>query len=596
MRKITIALFGICLILAMAPGSALAERDTVSAKSRLITVDYVNAEVTDVIRALAAQSGSNIALSPDIKGQVTIHLREKPLDEALQMVANMAGLGAKKMNDTYVIAPRAMMRATLERLGTPKTIILVNMSPPAAVDLVQNAYADVSAKVQGSSVILFGATEDLDSAINLIHQNDILNVDQVHTIEKIALISIPSAQAAIAIAKIVPGISVEPAGQALVVSGTKSQVVSARQALTMIDVPGPIDLDFRIYNIRYASASQLVNMLTQALPQITAITGPDSNTPPKPGLSSIGSAGSSSSSGNSPSGPSGSSSNSGSSSGPSTGGASSPTPVNAGAGTGAVINPNALSLVLKGQPAQLEQAFKLLALTDVPPQQMVIETKVVETSPEFTKNLGVQWSWNSFTFGERPNLSGGNAPPSTPGPMGGINFGSFGRAQASISATVNAMVTNKTAKLLANPSITVLNDQDASVFIGDTLRYKVQTSGINGPNISVFEVPVGIILLVHPRINDDGQVTLRVHPQVSTATIVGDLPQTHTREAETVVRVKDGDTLVIGGLIRDEDTILMRKVPFLGDLPLVGQLFRNEDRSHTRTEVMVFLTIHLSKS
>jgi type II secretory pathway component GspD/PulD (secretin) len=111
---------------------------------------------------------------------------------------------------------------------------------------------------------------------------------------------------------------------------------------------------------------------------------------------------------------------------------------------------------------------------------------------------------------------------------------------------------------------------------------------------TVVEVPVGIILLVHPRVNGDGQITLRVKPVVSTVSgFVDGVPQTSTREAETVVRVKDGDTLVIGGLIRDEDVKTMTKVPILGDLPLVGQLFRYHERNHRRSEVMIFLTIKM---
>jgi type II secretory pathway component GspD/PulD (secretin) len=110
----------------------------------------------------------------------------------------------------------------------------------------------------------------------------------------------------------------------------------------------------------------------------------------------------------------------------------------------------------------------------------------------------------------------------------------------------------------------------------------------------VVEVPVGIILLVHPRVNDNDHITLRVKPVVSTVTsFVDGVPQTSTREAETVVRVKNGDTLVIGGLIRDEDVKTMTKVPLLGDLPLVGALFRHYERNHRRSEVMIFLTIKL---
>jgi type II secretory pathway component GspD/PulD (secretin) len=142
----------------------------------------------------------------------------------------------------------------------------------------------------------------------------------------------------------------------------------------------------------------------------------------------------------------------------------------------------------------------------------------------------------------------------------------------------------------------VINDQDASIFIGDTLRFQslAQSSPTTGNQFTVVEVPVGIILLVRPRVNDDGHITLRVHPVVSTVTgFVNGLPQTSAREAETTVRVKNNDTLVMGGLIREQDIKQFSKIPLLGDLPLVGQLFKNELRDRRRSEVLIFLTIRL---
>src|SRR2546423_4224439 len=207
--------------------------------------------------------------------------------------------------------------------------------------------------------------------------------------------------------------------------------------------------------------------------------------------------------------------------------------------------------------------MKVLTLMDVAQRQMMIEAKVVETSPSLVEQYGLNWSWTRFGFYEAPpgtTVSTG----STGGPGGDftdfftrkLGFGAFSRVPFSFQSILHAMVTKQEAKILANPQIAVINDQDASIFIGDTLRFQslATSSATAGNQFTVVETPVGIILLVHPRINDDGFVTLRVHPVVSTVTaITNGLPQTASREAETVVRVKDGDTLVIGGLIRDED-------------------------------------------
>jgi type II secretory pathway component GspD/PulD (secretin) len=235
---------------------------------------------------------------------------------------------------------------------------------------------------------------------------------------------------------------------------------------------------------------------------------------------------------------------------------------------------------------------------------MMIEAKVVETNPSVAEELGIKWSWTRFGMYEA--RSGTQIDTGASG-IGGdfTNFvtknvgpGVFSRVPFSFQGVLSAMITNRQAKLLANPQISVINDQDASIFIGDTLRFQslATSSPTTGSQFTVVEVPVGIILLCHPRINGDDDITMRLHPVVSTVTaLVNGLPQTSAREAETVVRVKDGDTLVIGGLIRDEDIREMQKIPLLGDLPVIGHLFRNNSRQHRRTEVMVVITVRLMK-
>ena len=100
-----------------------------------------------------------------------------------------------------------------------------------------------------------------------------------------------------------------------------------------------------------------------------------------------------------------------------------------------------------------------------------------------------------------------------------------------------------------------------------------------------------------PRVNGEGQITVRVHTEVSDAALVPDIKayKINTREAETHVRLKDGETMVIGGLIRNDETGAVTKVPFLGDLPLLGGLFRNITKTNNETEVVIFLTPHIVK-
>jgi type II secretory pathway component GspD/PulD (secretin) len=557
------------------PVIAVEKRESESPpRPKLLTVDYANAEVTDVIRALASQSGMNVAINPSVKGQVTVQLREKTVEEAIEMVANLAGLGARRVKNTYIVAPRQEIRATLERLGDRKEISLSHLSAKDAAEIAQNAFPDLTARPHGKSVMLMGATEDLEAGAELIRSNDGFSPDKERKSHQVTLKYRKAKETADTLTKMVPGLHAEVAGDSVILSGSVNQVEAGQRALAMLDVENQPNRVMRIYEIRYSAADRLIEFLKRVSPEVEVIPGSESYRPPKVSFSPlsgqfIGMEGLGNSANNS------------------------------------VLGENkiekdghALSLLLRGTNEDVEEAIKALRMVDVAPKQMQIEAKVVETSPERAEEIGLKYGWDNFRFYERGRgtpLDPTNYSATSPETRG-LGFGQFTRAPWNIITTLSAMITRKEAKLLASPKISVLNDIDASIFIGDTLRFSTlaSSSPTTGPVYTVVEVPVGIILLVHPRVNDDGNITLRVHPVVSTVTgFVNGIPQTAAREAETVVRVKDGDTLVIGGLIRDEDIKQMQKIPLLGDLPLVGHLFRHNSRSSRRTEVMVFLTIRM---
>src|SRR5579862_4645016 len=249
---------------------------------KLLTLDYVNAEVTDVIRALSAQSGVNVAVSPSVKGQVTVHLRGKTIDEALAMVANLAGLGARKVNDTYVVAAHADMRPTLEHLGATSQLQLEHMTAQAAVDMAQAGFPDLTARPQGKAVVLVGANEDLDSAAALIHQNDVFNADDVHTVLTVRVKHMDPAAASVALAKMEPGLAAEPAGNSVVLAGSKRQVEAGERGLALLDVQGRPDMVTEVYNIKYAKASQLIALVQRAVHDVDVFPGMESTTLPDP--------------------------------------------------------------------------------------------------------------------------------------------------------------------------------------------------------------------------------------------------------------------------------------------------------------------------
>jgi type II secretory pathway component GspD/PulD (secretin) len=240
--------------------------------------------------------------------------------------------------------------------------------------------------------------------------------------------------------------------------------------------------------------------------------------------------------------------------------------------------------------------LSLLEDLDIAPTQVSVRVEVVDYSPSNQSDLGFSWNWTRFGFYETAagtgvtGATGGELTDFTTRPAG---FGSFSRVPFTFQSVLKAMVEKKEAKILATPHVQAIDNVDANVFIGETIRSQIsQGNGISGQTVQVVEFPVGIILLLRPRVNVDGDITMRVHPVVSTIVGLSDdnLPQTSTREAETTIRVKDGETVVIAGLIREEMTKTIRSVPILSEIPLLGELFKSRSTSGRKSEILVFIT------
>ena len=160
-----------------------------------------------------------------------------------------------------------------------------------------------------------------------------------------------------------------------------------------------------------------------------------------------------------------------------------------------------------------------------------------------------------------------------------------------LNMLVNALETNTDAKTLANPKVLVLNGQQSRIQIGKRLGYFVTTATQTSTLQDVQFLEVGVVLDVTPTISDDGQVLLRVKPEVSNGAInpITTLPEKEATEVETSVLLPDGHGIIIGGLIQETDIETQNKVPFLGDLWLIGRLFQRRTVQRERSEVIVVL-------
>lgn len=254
------------------------------------------------------------------------------------------------------------------------------------------------------------------------------------------------------------------------------------------------------------------------------------------------------------------------------------------------------SLLVYGTEEEAAAVRALVEKLDVPAKQVSIEAKVVSMSKEDASKLGIQWDWSTlptYSYNGEEGDAERQALPS--GSVGGIV--SFGKGPGGhpyewqYAATLEALVTNGRAEVLSRPNIITLQGQEAVINIGSEVPVPSVSTTNSTVTTSIEYRPAGIILRCLPMVNEDGYITSRIHTEVSAPSYVEEMNaySFQKRSADTIVRLKDGETMVIGGLISSEEIRSMSKVPFLGDLPILGNLFKSVHKSTNNSEIFIIL-------
>jgi general secretion pathway protein D len=254
------------------------------------------------------------------------------------------------------------------------------------------------------------------------------------------------------------------------------------------------------------------------------------------------------------------------------------------------INTNSVIVVTSPENrALLEQILQQL---DKIPEQVMIETLIVEASLDATKKLGVEWSFgtkfNDKTSGAASSSFGMQANAAQPQ---GFRYTLTG---PQYSAFLQAVQTDARFSVLSTPRIFTSNNATAEINISQSLPYVLSSrTDVNGNVLFTYAfLDVGIILTVTPRITSNGYVTMDVTQTANDFVRYTDFnaPVVNQREAQTTVSVKDGETVVLGGIIKNSVSSTVNKIPLLGDIPLLGNLFKSTSTSTNKTELLVFLT------
>jgi type II secretory pathway component GspD/PulD (secretin) len=504
-----------------------AVKNTISYDDGLVSIDFLKTDIRDVFKSLTMQTGINFFLSSEVKGEVTLTAEKIKVEDAIEMICKMNNLVFKKEKAGYIIAtPQEMER--LSPVPTTTATIPLRFAKPSDIQpVLEKVFPKGKFQVVGNAIVATVPEEELRTVSKFIS-----DLDTAQTPPE------------------------------------KEKEVTEVIRLSYLDVDDAIEMLKNLYpEVKTAKAP------SQAFTAFAAMAGGYGmggyGMGGYGGLGGLGGFGAGTTTGTTGVG----------------GFAGAGMGYGAGMGMGyspAMFQQKPDKLVLTGPQSILNKAKETLKGLDIPPKQIHIQARITDISEDAAKQIGIQWGFPiSQTFTE----SGGE----------GLKIGRIDRSPLQVSATIDAILSSGKGIQLANPSLALVDGRGANILVGERIMYTRRT-GITPLGMPIYEIAeeqVGVILRLNAKIAEDNSITLYVRPEISY--LVGmtgpeNLPQIATRQAETVLRLKSGESIALGGLLQEKDLEQMRKVPLLADLPFFGNLFRWRSKTKTHSEILIFIT------
>jgi general secretion pathway protein D len=603
------------LVLALLAASVRAE-DT-----RQITMNFKDAELEAVVQFISELTGKNFILDDKIKGKVTVISPAKlSPDEAYQVfqaILNVKGftiVPAGRVNK--IVLSRDAKQSNIETVREPTDPgdrFVTRILPLTYVDAEAIASTLSPLVSKDSSVVAYAATNTLiltDSYSNIQRLVDIiesLDVETVDTVLEILRLKYASSEVmAKNISQIVTEkgrtarrkaptrgkanvqvqaenvavkIIADSRTNALVVIADPDTMAEVKTMVAALDVEIPSGSGkINVYYLKYADAENVASVLTS----ISKSAGTKTRPGQKPTASK----------------------------------AQATAPVEFEEPVQITADKATNSLVIIANPQDYETLRGVIEKLDVRRPQVLVEALIVEMSYEKSLELGVEWrtvddptggnvsGFVNQSFGAGLNSVASGGPLAAPG---GLSLGvvkgviEFGGVQfLNVGALVNALQTSGDVNVLSTPSLLTTDNEESEIVVSDNIPFKTSEKfDSNGNPISTFEYrDVGLTLRFTPQINEDDFVKLKLYEEISQvlSTATGgstNAPSTTRRTAQTTVVAQSGSTIVIGGLIKDDTEVTTSSVPCLGNLPLVGYLFRSTSDKVTKKNLLLFLTPHI---
>jgi general secretion pathway protein D len=603
-----------------------------------LTLNFVNTEIDAVARAMADFMGRPFIVDPRVKGTVTLTV-DQPLtpDQALAALSSalrLQSVAVVQSGGVFRIVPEAdaKLQGGSVHIGTPAAagargdeivtqVFKLNYESAVAIAQVLrpliapnntiNAYAanntivvtDYAENVRRISRIIAAIDTPAGSDIDIVRLEHTVATDVALTLGRL-LETAPQGQDTSQRVTVLA----EPASNSLLIRApTAARTNLVRTLIAKLDQPSSAPGNIHVVYLKNANSTSLARTLLGVAPAAT-----DQTTPPNQQQAAFQSQ--MQSSGSRPVGTAPSR--------PLTGAGATPTPVS-GQVSGAQIQADAATntLIIIGPDVVYRQLRAVIDQLDMRRAQVFIESLIVEVTSDQAAEFGIQWQGGLGHLGSSSDATG---------VFGGTNFGTTGQNILGIAqnpATVGtglnigvargtitlpgigtvtnlqflarALETKNNANILSTPNILTLDNEEARIVVGQNVPFVtgqfVTPASAGAATVNPFQTverrDVGITLRVRPQISESGTIKMVIYQEVSSVqepvSPTGII--TNMRAIETNVLVDDGAIVVLGGLVQDNVTNSTEKVPVLGDIPLIGGLFRFETRRQQKTNLMVFL-------
>lgn len=254
------------------------------------------------------------------------------------------------------------------------------------------------------------------------------------------------------------------------------------------------------------------------------------------------------------------------------------------------------AIILTGTPEVIDPLKAMIDRLDIPVPSVLLECEIVELSDTAARNIGLDFSTDGSGIVVNGSSSTSTSSSGTTTGNGYVVHSlQTGTGGFSFGANLYAQISEGNGRVLSKPRILAQSGQQASILTGDAIPIFTSVTAANvGVSSQVNYINVGVNLQIAPRVSSDGIVTSHIFSDVSSVTgYTNNAPQISQRTTSTLASVRDGEAFVIGGLLQDNETRSLSKLPFIGDLPVIGTLFRHVSTTKQQTNLYIVVTPHI---